>query len=332
MTPQQLEARRRADAIYADQSHPYWQGDPGATAEMEGHFATMHPEPVAMSESDSPSLRIPRVPLPEGSGTRPRAQRPAQRRPKPIERILGPHLSKGLGNAGKLLEVFSPGADIQDAMQASRSSVDALRHGDIGRGLVEAAWVPGSLMGVGLPGSARNVRQGAEELQEVWSSFAGHNPKPLPQRPFHEDYPHPPEGRKGEPLTRTIGGDYLGARFVAGRRTVGGSDVGLSDQDIEMVATELVDRIEPTSRRKLGGALGQFTKTTTNEGASRVIRYAAHLSPKERAIVFGHEVGHAIDEMVGQIDTTGLANELKQVYHDLATGMQGRTTWPGSDR
>jgi hypothetical protein len=41
--------------------------------------------------------------------------------------------------------------------------------------------------------------------------------------------------------------------------------------------------------------------------------------------VVAHEVGHAIDSLSGKIGTKGLSTELKQVYHDLATGRQGET-------
>ncbi|MEQ8246100.1 MAG: hypothetical protein RID42_00315 [Alphaproteobacteria bacterium] len=66
MTPMQMEARRRIDAIYADQTHPYWQGDPGATDEVSGYFRTLKPEPAPEYSGDAGDLlRAEGMPVPE---------------------------------------------------------------------------------------------------------------------------------------------------------------------------------------------------------------------------------------------------------------------------
>jgi hypothetical protein len=56
-----------------------------------------------------------------------------------------------------------------------------------------------------------------------------------------------------------------------------------------------------------------------------MIDYERDLTDDQVPRVVAHEVGHAIDSLSGKIDTKGLSTELKQVYHDLATGRQGET-------
>jgi len=141
---------------------------------------------------------------------------------------------------------------------------------------------------------------------------AGYRPPSKPQRPFDDDYAAPP-GDPGSRLETTIDGDPLTARYVAGRRTVGGDDVGLSPEDTESAARALftVNSVDP-SLMPAKGAFGSFSPSRSE------IRYRNDLDPEQTDIVVAHELGHGLDG--GIVDNTGQVRPLRKVYHDLATG------------
>lgn len=72
------------------------------------------------------------------------------------------------------------------------------------------------------------------------------------------------------------------------------------------------------------GVAGLYQRQAGQDGIKTSIKFRDNLSPGQAARVISHESAHAIDETAGQIDTRGLSQELKQVFHDLATGVQGR--------
>jgi hypothetical protein len=66
------------------------------------------------------------------------------------------------------------------------------------------------------------------------------DPKPTAQRPFNADYPQGAAGPDGSRLAFDIDGrPLLPGAFVAGRRTVGGVDRGLTAEQIDGVARSL---------------------------------------------------------------------------------------------
>lgn len=154
--------------------------------------------------------------------------------------------------------------------------------------------------------------------------MTGFDPKPVPQRPFNEDYPVAPRGDGEGRLAYTIDGDPITARYVAGRRRLGGGDESISPSDRVYMAGELVDKVIAAPAKDLPGVAGVLQRQAGPDGPQTVIKYRDNLAPGQAARVISHESGHAIDEAAGQIDTRGLSQELKQVFHDLATGMQGR--------
>jgi hypothetical protein len=62
---------------------------------------------------------------------------------------------------------------------------------------------------------------------------------------------------------------------------------------------------------------------------ARSIGYLKILTPSVSEKIVAHELGHALDEMSGQIPTTGLNAELRQVYNTLNTGRERATQLTG---
>lgn len=158
------------------------------------------------------------------------------------------------------------------------------------------------------------------------SQSVGYNPKAVKPREFRDDYGRVAGSDEAGRLAESIEGVKLDAPFVAGRRVAGGADEGLLGSDITEVSSRIVDDIREAPRSKIAGkAAGQYKETASADGKKREITVASDLKPDQKTRVLAHELGHAIDEIAGQLDTKGLTKELEQVYSDLTTGQQGRT-------
>jgi hypothetical protein len=165
------------------------------------------------------------------------------------------------------------------------------------------------------------------DAENVANSYrVGYNPKPLNQSSFDVDYPRGARSDDTGRLVESQEGVKLDAPFVAGRRVLGGDDEGLQGEAVFEAATRLVDEIAPAGRSSLRGRVGSYREVVDDAGNKRrLIDYERDLTDDQVPRVVAHEVGHAIDSLSGKIDTKGLSTELKQVYHDLATGRQGET-------
>ena len=73
------------------------------------------------------------------------------------------------------------------------------------------------------------------------------------------------------------------------------------------------------------GSVGFYREVRGPDGPERSIGYLKTLTPSVAERVVSHELGHAFDELAGQIPTAGLNSELRQLYNTLNTG-QERTT------
>lgn len=146
-----------------------------------------------------------------------------------------------------------------------------------------------------------------------------YNPPTLEQRSFEADYPASggSYGQPGEALATDIEGRPLGARWIVGRNTVMGEDVPFPTADLDALTTAGTGRgaqVAPPSQmgRDVGRTvLERFTRRPLG------VFLRSDLTPEERVLVHAHENGHVIDELAGQVPTTGLSKELGAVYNTL---------------
>jgi hypothetical protein len=139
-----------------------------------------------------------------------------------------------------------------------------------------------------------------------------HNLPSMPQRAFSADYPGGVAADQLGRLTTDMHGQPLTAPYVAGRKMVGEPDVPIPPDAFATIAqgvTGQAPQAVPMSRMG-GDAFGQYA---SGPGGGQVSYYEG-LSPTVAQQVIGHETGHALDEIAGQIPTDGLHGELSQVY------------------
>ena len=186
--------------------------------------------------------------------------------------------------------------------------------GPAGRVAAEAR----SLVGRGVFGASRD----AETLA---SKSAGlYNPPVKPLRPFSADYSVGVPGEPGTPLATDIERRPLTAAYIAGRQVVGGPDEPLSGPQIFSAATGITGT-NPTgvAGRTIGGDAGRYIYDIDRRSGqildSRFV-YDRSLGPAQMDRVIAHELGHAIDQVAGQIPQDGIKADLKQFYSTLQGG------------
>ncbi|MGU3496106.1 hypothetical protein ACLBXM_18850 [Xanthobacteraceae bacterium A53D] len=169
------------------------------------------------------------------------------------------------------------------------------------------------------------MSRAAPRVSSASKAVPGYNPPVKPPRPFEADYPNGAPADAAGRLTHDIEGRPLGARHVVGRNVVGEPSQPLGP--VGLVATgegltrEGIGRVASGDLRG-GAGLAQFDKYS---GAPLRIDISDKLSPEQSVRVLGHEVGHVIDEVAGQIPVTGLNSELRHVYNTLNTGRERQT-------
>lgn len=152
------------------------------------------------------------------------------------------------------------------------------------------------------------------------------DPPNKPQRPIEADYRNGIISDKDGNLLVDMDGDPLTAKYIAGRRTVDGGDVGLTPEEINAIGEEITGKkIEIVPADELDGDAGAFRYyPDTKEPID--IRLADDLTPEDLDRVRGHEVSHAMDLEAGEIPTKGLGidKELDRNYSTLTTGDENR--------
>lgn len=211
-----------------------------------------------------------------------------------------------------------------NAVEGDGSSIMALGTGNVrdartGRTLFANAPEAGLL-----PLGARAVN-GTSELTDVLfgsKNASLYDPPRVPQRPFEADYPRGANADAAGRLTHDIDGVPLSAAYVAGRRTAGGGDVGLSPAEVDGVLRELGVGVKQVPPSSIAGDAGRYSRTYDRGGMglSRSVGISKGLPEAEAPRVLAHETGHAIDDLAAGragIPTDGLKRELGGVYNTL---------------
>jgi hypothetical protein len=232
-----------------------------------------------------------------------------------------PGLARGLFDMGRELYALP-----QRAIQNSQVAVDTANY-DPSAPMEAAMTVAGAAPMVGAEmRTGQAVLKAPRSTLESRSSLM-YNPPAKRPRPFGEDYKTGVSGEPGSPLLVDNRGTALTAENIVGRRTVGGADEALTPEGLDNAATSLLgsqpEAVEAGSLPR--GSVGGYREVRTDDGPERTIKFLRSLDPSAAQKVVAHELGHAIDEMSGQIPTAGLNTELRRVYNTLSTGRE-RTT------
>lgn len=165
---------------------------------------------------------------------------------------------------------------------------------------------------------AQAARRAVPENTSILASKSAriYNPPTKPQRPFKADYPAGAKADDAGNLTHDIDGNPLevGGRIV-GRRVAGGADEALPAAEFDAIAKEGTGRVTETLPlpRNTVGRVAVHPVT----GRPLGVALSNKLTPEDLPKVYGHEIGHVIDQLAGEIPTKGLSDELKAVYNTL---------------
>jgi hypothetical protein len=236
-------------------------------------------------------------------------------------------LTTGLPGAARVMAIKAlakvPTIVKAAATGAAEGGVGGFGAGEGGLGpRLENAAVPaavGAVAGAVLPPIVRAIAGRAR----LASRSAGlYDPPVKPPRPFEADYPTGAPADATGRLTADIEGKPLGARIVVGRNMVGGDDVTFPQAELNAL-TEAGTGSRPSvvPARQMGQNAGN-TLVDRRSGLPLGVRLRSNLTPQQALRVHAHENAHVIDQLAGEIDTTGLQNELRQVYNTLNTGWE----------
>jgi len=185
-----------------------------------------------------------------------------------------------------------------------------------------AGLVAGGAPVAGMPRLAAREAAANVEAELASRNARLYNPPVKDVRPFKEDYRGGAQADETGRLLHDIDGRPLGARFVVGRKEVGGGDAALPEEALDAIA-------EATTGRAV--ALVPKSALGRNVGSVKVNRYSRQplsaavwnqLTAAQLPRVAAHEIGHVIDQAAGEIPTEGLSRELAQVYNTLNTGQE----------
>lgn len=149
-----------------------------------------------------------------------------------------------------------------------------------------------------------------------------YNPPPKPARPFAEDYKKGARTDELGNLTHDIEGRPLqvGGRIV-GRRVVGGADEALVPQEFDDLTKAALGRgpdILPPN--EMGGNMGSVYVNKYSR-LPESLSLSNRLTADQRPKVYGHEIGHVVDQLAGEIPVKWI--ERRPAWEDL-TGMRDR--------
>src|SRR5262249_54182241 len=114
----------------------------------------------------------------------------------------------------------------------------------------------------------------------------------------------------------------LVAKYIVGRKMVGGDEASLSSAEIRSLGEEGTGRsIEELPQSALGRAVARVRVSPVTRLPEQI--YVSNkLTPEQAIRAINHEVGHVIDQLAGEIPTKGLSSELTRLYDTLNTGRE----------
>ena len=222
--------------------------------------------------------------------------------------------------------------------RAIQSAANYRQTGEFDPGpILEAAMLPiGTGAIVGLPMRAGKAVKlvpvehgpfaaGSGEAKSLESRSSGlYNPPDKPPRPFEADYPA--GGIADEPgrLQFDIEGRPLLGAHISGRRMVRGGDEAISPAQYDAISEGSIGS-QPAgvpAGALPRGSVGSYREIRGPDGPERTVKFLKTLDAAAAEKVVGHELGHMVDELSGQIPVEGLNVELRQLYNTLNSGQE----------
>jgi len=190
---------------------------------------------------------------------------------------------------------------------------------------IETALLPMGTGAIVETNALRTVGNTAKTLES--RSARLYDPPDKSLRPFEADYPAGGIADESGRLQLDIEGRPLVGVHVSRRRMVRGGDQAISPAEYDAVSAGAIGSVPKGAAAGAlpRGSVGAYREIRGPEGSERSIAFLRSLPPAQAPKVIAHEVGHALDELSGQIPTEGLNVELRQLYNTLNTG-QERTT------
>ena len=149
---------------------------------------------------------------------------------------------------------------------------------------------------------------------------------PATERPFEMDYPNGHRSDAAGNLTHDIDGNPLevGGR-IAGRGRVAGTDEALSPTQFDAIAKEGTGRntqVVPPSALGGSGTVAQVLVDRYSR-LPKGIELSSKIPDADLPNVYGHETGHVIDQLAGEIPVEGLTGELGRRHDDMCLDFGG---------
>jgi hypothetical protein len=163
-----------------------------------------------------------------------------------------------------------------------------------------------------------------------WRTANMYAPPEKSPRPFARDYPSgAPTDEAGRLLT-DMDGRPLTAKYIAGRRTVGGRDVALKPHEIrDLIEKATGSPVDLASHEALKGRAGIYLPKIDENGrpARPEVWINEDLIPQQKEFAAAHEGGHMAEDLaVGAsgMPIQGLKPQLEFVYSALNSGKERR--------
>ena len=183
------------------------------------------------------------------------------------------------------------------------------------------------MMGMGGIADGGAERAAIAALQNSARSAKMRAPQQVKEVGFWDEYKGiKPGAASGERPMADIDGRAIDPRAaIAGRATVDGDSVGLTNEQVDSIVQQLGIGIRGVPAREIGGDAGRYVV----DGGQRSILLDRNLVADQLPHVMRHELGHAVDDFAGvykpgqiaAIPPDGHSNALAHIYDDLNSRM-----------